>query len=149
MLSVAVARRVRDQLGVDLLDGNLAEVLKRVFSDTALLCDVLFLISNSNADPSNRVTDEDFGRAMRGDSIEEGVHALLEAVRDFTPSPSARARVGKLLDAVRAEMDRASATADQVVDAAIAKMEAARGGPTSSASPPKRTSNRGRTRSAN
>lgn len=144
-LNIAAARRVRQQLGVDLLDANLPEVLKRVFADTVLLCDVLFVIADANAEPNSRVSSEDFGRALHGDYIEKGADALLGALEDFTPSPRARARVGQMLKAVRSEMAKVQDQADAAVEAAIARLAS---GQASSVSQPSPASSPGDTPSA-
>lgn len=145
-LSVAAARRVRDRLQVDLLDEDLTKTLERVFADRILLCDVLFLIGDSNTEPAQRVSDETFGRAMSGDSIEEGGIALMNALRDFTPNPQARARVGKLIDSVIAAMEEVHRQADEQLDRALARMRANLAGNTPSPLPVSPASNPGDSR---
>lgn len=149
-LNIAVAKRVRAaNLGVDLLDEDLTAVLKRIFSDRILLVDVLFVVANENAEPDKRVSDVDFGRAMAGDAIEEGAIALLHAIRDFTPNPRARARVGKLVDSILEAMATVHDRADKVLDAALARMQEEASGNTSSTSPESPASSPGPTRSEN
>lgn len=147
-LNIAVVRRVREKLDVDLLDKELPKLLERVFGDTVLLCDVLYVVANENAAANERVDSEAFGRELHGDCIEEGANALLDAIRDFFPNPRDRARAGKLVATVRAETERAHDQADKVLDAALERMKNGRTGPVSSTSPPSRASSRGRTRSA-
>ena len=75
-LSVWTVKKVRDLLGVDLLDlgGESASAQKpgllfRLISDPVLLVDVLYVVCKDQADSAS-VTDEQFGRAMGGDAID-------------------------------------------------------------------------------
>lgn len=134
-LNIAAAKRVRDRLAVDLLDKDLLKVLERVFDDRILLCDVLYVVANENAAQGERIADVDFGRAMSGDAIEEGGIALLNAIRDFTPNPRARERVGKMVASIIEAMATVHDQADKTLDAALAGMKVEIAGLGSSASP--------------
>ena len=96
-ITIATVRRVRKDLDVDLLNKDMAAVLETVVCDPVMLCDVLFLIVEKEAQRLG-VNDEAFGEAMGGDALEEGAKAFLGALGDFTPNPRDRARVGKALD---------------------------------------------------
>ena len=50
------------------------------------------------ADDQN-VTDEDFGRAMAGDSIADATMALLRSIADFFSNARERAMIHQMLDA--------------------------------------------------
>jgi hypothetical protein len=125
-LSIWTVKRVRDVLGVDLLDlggqtvwptrtregeqlpGNL---LSRLIADPILLVDVLYVACKDQADAAG-VTDEQFGRAMAGDSIDAATRAFLEELADFTPSPRDRARARKVLAATWRMIDKAQDVLD-------------------------------------
>jgi hypothetical protein len=117
-INIAAAKRVRSRLGLDLLARNLGELLQRMFEDPILLVDVLFVLVEPEA-RDRGISDEEFGRAMAADALEGGAQAVLEAIRDFTPNPTNRAIVGKLMaeiqHAVSDQNERAVARAEQVI----------------------------------
>ena len=83
-IDVSAIRRVRSLTSVDLMslaDGTLLQRLE----DPVTLVDVLFAVVKAQADSAN-VSDEDFGRAMRGDAISLATDALLTEIVDFFPS---------------------------------------------------------------
>ena len=106
-VTVATVKRVRGLCKVDLnsiveLDKNnkpSAELLERLSSDPVLLVDVLYAVCKPQADKLG-VTDEDFGEAMAGDSIEHATSALLEEVINFFPE-SKRMVMQRILSASR------------------------------------------------
>ena len=105
-INVAALKRVRSLTGVDLLgvlDGSLIE---KLIQDPVLLCDVVYAAVKPQADERN-VADEDFGRAMAGDAIEDATTALLDELVSFCPSPRDRANLGRILAATRTVMDKA------------------------------------------
>jgi hypothetical protein len=53
------------------------------------------------------VSDEEFGRAMAGDAIEQATRALLEDLVGFSPSRRSRANLQRVLEATWRVMDRA------------------------------------------
>jgi hypothetical protein len=97
---------VRDLTGLDLLqvlDGSLIDKLIR---DPVLLCDVVYAACKPEAD-AQKVTDEQFGRAMAGDAIEHATSALLEELVSFCPSPRDRANLGRVLETTKRVMEKA------------------------------------------
>ena len=120
-LSVWTVKKVRDLLGVDLLDlgGESATgssdkkpgLLFRLIADPVLLVDVLYVVCKDQADSAS-VTDEQFGRAMGGDAIDAATKAFLEELADFTPSPRDRARARKVIATTWAMIDRAQDVLD-------------------------------------
>jgi len=105
-VNVAALKRVKSLSGVDLLgvlDGTLIE---RLIRDPVLLCDVVYAVCKPQADERS-VSDEEFGRAMAGNSIEHATGALLEELVSFCPSPRDRANLGRVLKATREVMDKA------------------------------------------
>jgi len=119
-LNVWAVKKVRDLLGVDLLDlgGDAKDdngLLYRLIADPVLLVDVLYVVCKEQADGAN-VTDEQFGRAMAGDAIDGATKAFLEELADFTPSPRDRARARKVIDATWKLIDRAQDVLDARAD---------------------------------
>ena len=139
-LNVWTVKKVRDLLGVDLLDlgggtvqpvgsragedlpGNL---LSRLIADPVLLVDVLYVVCAEQAlgAPERAgkadVSDEQFGRAMAGDAIDAATRAFLEELADFTPSPRDRARAKRVIDATWKLIDRAQDLLDAKADAEL------------------------------
>lgn len=105
-LNVDALKRVRALCDVDLMDvvQDRGELLGRLSSDPVLLCDVIYAICKPDADAKG-ASDEDFGRAMAGDAVDQATNALLEALVDFFPGPrrAVLARVFKKLKAVQAK----------------------------------------------
>ena len=84
VVNVATIKRVRALCGVDLNsvieveDGKpSAKLLERLSSDPVLLVDVLYAVCKPECDRLG-VSDEDFGSAMAGDSVDAATQALLE-----------------------------------------------------------------------
>jgi len=120
-LNVWTVKKVRDLLGVDLLDlgGESATgssdkkpgLLFRLIADPVLLVDVLYVVCRDQADGAS-VMDEQFGRAMGGDAIDAATKAFLEELADFTPSPRDRARARKVIETTWAMIDKAQDVLD-------------------------------------
>ena len=91
-LNIRQMKRVRDTLGIDLVnvitankDGTIAtDTIDRVANDPILLCDILWVLCEGQAKPAG-VTDDDFGSALAGDSIEQATRAFLDELVDFFP----------------------------------------------------------------
>ena len=83
-INVDAIKRVKGLLSVNLLDAIEGKLLERLVADPVLLCDVLFALCKPQAD-AQKVSDEDFGRAMAGDAIDTATTALLEELVSFFP----------------------------------------------------------------
>jgi hypothetical protein len=138
-LDVATLNRIRAKLEVDLyaaLDEDFAG-LRALLEDLPKLVDVLYLACERAAKESN-VSDEDFGRSLAGDALEDAGQALVDAVIDFFPHRKAR---DALQRAVRISRQQQSETLDHVLGRLDAIWNASAGNwPASSASIPARTS---------
>lgn len=106
VVNVSTVKRVRALCGVDLNsvieaeDGKpSAKLLERLSSDPVLLVDVLYAVCKPECDRLG-VSDEDFGSAMAGDSVDAATQALLDEVIDFFPEAKRRA-FRKILSASR------------------------------------------------
>jgi hypothetical protein len=83
-VNVDAIKRVKGTLGVNLLEAIEGKLLDRLATDPVLLCDILYVLCKAQADAQN-VTDEDFGRSMAGDVIEQATTAFLEELAGFFP----------------------------------------------------------------
>lgn len=83
-VNVNVARRVKDQLGVDLLDAFDGKLLGRLADDPVLLVDTLYLVCKPQADERD-VDDTGFAELLVGDTIEQAASALVRGIVDFFP----------------------------------------------------------------
>ena len=113
-VNVETIRRVRAMVEVDLLDTAGGDVLERLITDPVLLCDVLYALCREQADGQG-VTDEQFGRAMAGDAIDQATEALLEELSGFFPSRKRRL--------VRAALQKLDALGEMALRAAEEKLE--------------------------
>lgn len=97
-IDIDALRRVREGLALNLMD-----VLKpggaAALEDPVRLVDTLYLILKPATDAAG-VTDEDFGRSLCGQPIDDAAGALLEALADFLP-PARGALVRKAIAGVR------------------------------------------------
>ena len=86
-VNVATVKRVKELLEIDLtkLIDDKAKPLAELISDPIKLVDVVYVLCKTQAD-AEKVSDEDFGRAMWGDSIYAAADAFLGAWIDFHPA---------------------------------------------------------------
>lgn len=84
-INVDVVKRVKASLDVDLMAAVEGKLLERLSGDPILLCDIVYVVCKPQADAEG-VSDEDFGRAMAGDAIDDATFAFLEELVDFFPS---------------------------------------------------------------
>ena len=112
-VNVAVLRRVRSRLGVDLMGLGTTDpppgpdpgapggdcLLARLVKDPALLCDVIYVVCQEQAE-AGKISDEQFGARMAGDAIEAATRALLEGIVNFFPSRRDRERIKRAIAAL-------------------------------------------------
>ena len=111
-INVDAIKRVRRLVSVDLLEVLDGSLIERLVRDPVLLCDVVYAICKPEAD-SRGVSDEDFGRAMAGDAIEQATKALLEELTDFSPNPRDRAALRRVIETTWKVMERARDLVEQ------------------------------------
>jgi hypothetical protein len=83
-LTIDSAKRVRDLMGVNLLEPEAGEppLLTRLGTDEILLCDVLYCMVKPQADSQN-ISSEQFGQALGGDVILAAHNAFYDEIIDF------------------------------------------------------------------
>ena len=129
-VNVDALKRVKSLLDVDLMEAVDGKLLQRMLDEPVLLCDIIYALCKPQADAAS-VTDEDFGRAMAGDAIDNATQALLEELVDFFPQRR-RALLTKVLDKLKKLDSLALATVtdriekidlDKVMSNAVAQLD--------------------------
>ena len=113
-INVECIKRVKTLLSVNLLDAIEGKLIEQLVSDPVLLCDVIYAICKTEAD-TKEITDEEFGRAMAGDAIDNATTALLEELVDFFPSGK-RQVLAKALTKLKTFQTKAVETASKRLD---------------------------------
>ena len=83
-VSVNAIRRVKELVGVNLLEVFDGELLPRLADDPVLLVNTLYAVCKPQADERD-VSDEAFGELLVGDTIELAAAALVRGITDFFP----------------------------------------------------------------
>ena len=81
-LNITIVKQVKALLKFDLLDIAKAQPIQRLASDPILLVDTLYVVCREQAE-ERKVSDEDFGRGMGGDVLDEAATAFIEEYIDF------------------------------------------------------------------
>ena len=111
-VTVSGVKRVRDVLGLDLLDTQSA--IPRLMIDPVLLCDAAYVLLKPQCDQQS-ITDEMFGEGLAGDAITHCRRAVLEAVTDFFDDPADRKRIAEILPTVNQFLAKVRQTLDRAV----------------------------------
>lgn len=108
-INVSTIARVRDTLGVDLMQAfdPKSEVYTKLIGDPVFLCNVLFAVVKTQADEKG-VGSEAFGEALGGDALGLATDALVEGLAAFFPNPGTRGAYLAAYRAGRAAQDRAA-----------------------------------------
>jgi len=113
-VNVDTIKRVRSLLNVNLLEVAGGQLVEQLVSDPVQLCNVLYAVLKPDADALH-ISDEDFGRAMAGDAIEQATTALLEELVDFFPL-ARRKVLSKALEKIKALQSRMLELAETRLD---------------------------------
>lgn len=100
VVTIPLARKVRDQLGVDILKTQTA--LQELSEDPLMMIDVIYLLCEQQAEKRG-VTDEQFGEALSGGSVHHAVEAFTEALINFT-SPQ-RQKILRAMQSTAVELE--------------------------------------------
>jgi len=112
VLNIAAARKLKDELGVDLLDGG--DSTQRLAGDPYTMANVLWLLCEKQAIEAG-INDEQFGEALAGDPIDDATTALLEEVVDFFPQGRRKA--------MKPMLEKLKQIQSQAIAMAVSKME--------------------------
>lgn len=124
-INVDAIKRVRGLLNINLLEVVEGGLIEKLVRDPVLLCDVVYAVCKSEAD-TRGVSDEEFGRAMAGDAIEQATKALLEDLVLFSPSPRDRANMYRVLQTTWRMMDKARDLIEARLDSGAMEKEVER-----------------------
>jgi len=123
-IDVATLRRVKEHTGLNLTDLVCAQphqaendCLVRLLADPVLLVDVLYLVCLPEVE-QRELSDQDFGRALAGDSLAEAIDALLDGLIAFFPRRRDRRRLSAQVAATRKLLDQADGVLDNLADPA-------------------------------
>jgi len=116
-INVATLKRVRDILGIDLVNDPETKNLSQLADDEIMIVDVIYLICRDQAVERN-ISDEEFGKCMAGDAITQACNALMEGLANFFQSPSKR-RAIKIMTQAATKIE--TAMQNQLNDPAIEK----------------------------
>ncbi|HOT74011.1 MAG TPA: hypothetical protein PLX18_12705 [Anaerohalosphaeraceae bacterium] len=117
-LTIGSAKRVLEKLGVNLLEpeGGEPPLLTRLGADAMLLCDVLYVLCEPQAE-KNAVSDIDFGESLGGDAIREAMQAFYEELIYFfqqSGRPDRAKMVQKQREMIRLAVQNAEGLVDRI-----------------------------------
>lgn len=101
-------KRLKEQIGFDARDH---ESIFQAVGDPALLCDVLYVLCQEQADKDG-VTDRQFGEALTGDAIDSAADAYMQESVDFFPQRQ-RPALKAMLTKIQEMQDRATTLAEE------------------------------------
>lgn len=101
-INVFAVKRVRGLVGVDLytLIEDSLNPLGKLLGDVVTFVDVLYVLCKDEAD-ARGISDEDFGRSLSGDVLDQAMNAFLQELTDFFPDARVRTGIQKILIASR------------------------------------------------
>ncbi len=109
-------KRLKEQIDFDARDH---QSILRAADDPVLLCNVLFLLCEDQA-KSKCISDEDFGRALGGDAIDDATEAYLLESTDFFPR-SQRPALKQVLKTMKSYKERATTLATEKLNSPAMK----------------------------
>ena len=112
-ITIHTVKDLRATLGLDLLDMG-GDLLAVMVDDPIALCDMLYVVCRDQAEKDG-VSDEDFGRGLRGEAIDAATVAFLEELTDFFPSRR-RQILRAALEKVKVLQAKATETALEVLE---------------------------------
>ena len=106
-VSVTTLVKAKSLLDIDLLTiiDKDSPLLVRLIEDPVLLCNLLYVTVKEQAD-ALKITDEEFGRGLSGDTLNDATRAFLEGLACFFRSTTKRTALKAVTKAVFAAEDR-------------------------------------------
>ena len=115
-ITVGSVREVRNRLGVNLCARDAAKILDDILSDVVMLVDIAYLCSTPQIDLPLKISAEEFGQSLSGESLNQLATAFMDAFVAFIPNPRDRARMGKLVEKARQMAEESQKILDKAVD---------------------------------
>ena len=106
-LTVHLVKEIKQRLEVDLLNTQVHETLALLTDDIIKSVDVLYILCSEQA-TKNDISDIEFGRALFGDVLFEGITAMVEALIAFFPNPKKRMWIRRLWEKSTTHMEKAN-----------------------------------------
>lgn len=113
-IDVLKLKKVKESLGINLMDCVAGNLLEELSTDIVKLVDVLYVLHQDQCE-SRKLTDEDFAKGLFGDALEDATKAFVDAIVDFCP-----ARQRKLLTLA---MEKAKKEQDEAFAKIIGSLE--------------------------
>jgi hypothetical protein len=104
-------KKLKERLDFDARDH---ESIFKAAGDPELLCNILFVLCEEQAKTFG-VTDEDFGKSLDGDAIDEATQAYLDESVDFFPQRQRQA-LRKVLATMKETIEKRTTKAEQKID---------------------------------
>ncbi len=106
-VTVTTLVKAKSLLAIDLLTiiDKDSPLLARLIEDPVLLCNLLYVTVKEQAD-AQKISDEEFGRGLSGDTLNDATRAFLEGLADFFRSTTKRTALKAVTKAVFAAEDR-------------------------------------------
>jgi hypothetical protein len=104
-ITVAEVRALKSELGINLMEIATGDLLQKISEDVCLLCDILYVIHRDEAQKYG-ISDEDFGRNLYGDALEDATKAFVEETVNFFPNAKTRALLNKAMTKGQERMDK-------------------------------------------
>jgi hypothetical protein len=126
-LNYSLAKRLRDVTGLDFVNYHDGKALLAVHDDDEKLVQVIWLLCEAQAKES-QVAEEDFGSGLGGDSLEQAIEALEQALINFS-RPARRQALEAIRDkahelvAARTELATSKIRSDKVQQLMQAKIQ--------------------------
>ena len=151
-VTVGTVKRVRDLIDVDLVKVLEGDLIERLRLDPELLVNVIYALCKPQAD-ERKISDEDFGQAMNGLSIDGALAALFVELADFFPSPTRQlihlaAKKTESLTRIAIETAAKAKKGTKMETKLKRKLQKLIAGPASTSSPARSASSPGRSRGA-
>ncbi len=83
-ITVDSIKRVRSKLDVDLMQLVEPEFASKLLGDVINLVNIIYIVCKPEADERS-ISDEDFGRALAGESLDQAIDAFLNSLTEFFP----------------------------------------------------------------
>lgn len=114
-ITIKTLKDIKNILGVDFL-GDVTEGVKKLRLDLFFLCNALYVVHKDECDAQG-ISDEDFGKLLVGDTIDDATKAFINALICFFPKQQR-----EMLEQITNKREAVEAEIMQAVKTKIAEM---------------------------